>query len=177
MQALNQTGGRWVLRPENGGQCDVRTLEVETRFPLQSVAPGAPPLDLRLSVSRNWSQVDQVPGPDNRLAEQVPLSATAGGDYTVGALTTGAWFVYSSGGHIRLAQDQYTFASARRDPEMVGLCKLDSTQQLRVSIANALRHDGISDRSYAGAAGSQGMRSTQAGKTWVRALLEALFQG
>ncbi|MDQ1834527.1 TonB-dependent receptor plug domain-containing protein [Massilia scottii] len=175
VQALNQTDGRWVLRPENGGQCDVRTLEVETRFPLQSVAPGAPPLDLRLSVSRNWSAVDQVPGPDNRLAEQVPLSATAGIDYKLGALTTGASFVYSSGGHARLSQDQFTFASARRDLEMYGLWKLDSKLQLRVSIANALRHDWISDRSYAGAAGTYGTRATQPGKTWVRAMLEARF--
>lgn len=175
VQALSLAGGRWVLRPENGGQCDVRTLDVETRFPLQSLAPGAPALDLRLSVSRNWSSVDQVPGPDNRLAEQVPLSATAGVDYKAGALTTGASFVYSSGGHVRLSQDEYTYASARRDLEMYGLWKLDSKLQLRVSVANALRHDWISDRSYAGAAGSYGTRSTQPGKTWVRAMLEARF--
>ncbi|WP_248287206.1 TonB-dependent receptor domain-containing protein [Massilia antarctica] len=175
VQALNLTGGRWVLRPENGGRCEVRTLEVETRFPLQSVAPGAPPLDLRLSVSRNWSQVDLVPGPDNRLAEQVPLSATAGIDYRAGALTAGTPFVYSGGGHVRLSQDQFTFASARRDLEMYGLWKFDSPLPLRVSVVNALRHDWISDRSYARAAGSQATRSTQPGKTWVRAMLEARF--
>ncbi|MFB9242978.1 TonB-dependent receptor domain-containing protein [Massilia antarctica] len=175
VQALNLTGGRWALRPENGGRCEVRTLEVETRFPLQSVAPAAPPLDLRLSPSRNWSKVDRVPGPDNRLAEQVPLSATAGIDYKAGALTTGASFVYGGGGHVRLSQDQFTCASARRDLEMYGLWKFDSLLQLRVSVANALRHDWISDRRYAGVAGSQATRSTQPGKTWVRAMLEARF--
>jgi outer membrane receptor protein involved in Fe transport len=175
VQALTLNGGRWVLRPENGGQCEVRTLEVETRFPLQSLASAAPPLDVRLSVSLNWSTVDQVPRPDNRLAEQVPLSATTGVDYKAGALTTGASFVYTSGGHVRLSQNESTYASARRDLEMYGLWKLDSKLQLRVSIANALRHDWISDRSYAGAAGSYGTRSTQPGKTWVRAMLEARF--
>ena len=103
-QATGQGAGRRVQRPRNGGRCDVRTVELETRFPLQTVAAGAPPLDLRFSVGRNWSRVQDIPGPANRLAEQVPLSISAGVDYKAGALTTGGAFVFKRGGQVRLSQ-------------------------------------------------------------------------
>lgn len=48
---------------------------------MKALMQNAPALDLRLNVSRNWSTVDAVPGPDNRLAQQTPLSGTVGADY------------------------------------------------------------------------------------------------
>jgi outer membrane receptor for ferrienterochelin and colicins len=81
--------GRWVTMPSNGGDATTRGLELEAKFPLKAVMKDALPIDLRASISRNWSTVDSVPGPNNRLDSQTPLSATLGADYKNGAFTTG----------------------------------------------------------------------------------------
>jgi len=175
VQALSLEDGRYLQHPENAGHCTVRTLEVETRFPLQTVVPAAPALDVRLSVSRNWSRVATVPGPDNRLAAQVPLSANAGVDYTRGKLTTGAAFVFSKGGHVRLSDTESMTTSSRRDLELYALWKLDSTTQLRMTAWNFLQQDFETDRTYTSVSGSQNTHSVQPGKPWVRLMVESRF--
>jgi len=41
----------------------------------------APALTLRLNAARNWSHIDRIPGPNNRLAYQSPFSANFALDY------------------------------------------------------------------------------------------------
>jgi outer membrane receptor for ferrienterochelin and colicins len=62
--------GRWVITPSNGGQAHTRGLKLEAKFPLKSVIGNAPAIDLRASISRNWSSVDSVQGPNNRLDQE-----------------------------------------------------------------------------------------------------------
>jgi outer membrane receptor for ferrienterochelin and colicins len=70
-------GSRWISLPSNVGKARTHSLQLETGFPLPALMDGAPPLELHANVARNWSSVDGVPGPDNRLDEQVPLSANS----------------------------------------------------------------------------------------------------
>lgn len=72
--------GRWSSTPINSGAARTRGLALEAKLPLKLLIDTPLALDMRASVSRNWSSVDAVPGPDNRLDAQTPLSATLGAD-------------------------------------------------------------------------------------------------
>ncbi|MFP5391439.1 MAG: TonB-dependent receptor domain-containing protein, partial [Gammaproteobacteria bacterium] len=137
-----------VTFPSNLGDATTRSLELETRFPLKALMADAPPLDVRASVNRNWSEVDFIPGPDNRLDQQVPLSANLGLDYKSGQLTTGGSFTFRSGGPVRISARQTAVTPYRHDLELYGLWKFDSKRQLRVAVSNIMGEDWVGDNTY-----------------------------
>jgi outer membrane receptor for ferrienterochelin and colicins len=141
-------GARWVAMPRNAGTATTRGLELETKFPLKAIMKDAPAIDLRASVSANWSRVDGVPGPDNRLDGQAPLSGNLGIDYKRGALTTGASFAYKGGGQVRLSEQQVSYLMVRRDLEAYALFKFNPQQQLRVALSNLLGQDFVNRSSF-----------------------------
>ncbi|MDB5920585.1 MAG: TonB-dependent receptor [Massilia sp.] len=141
--------GRWFRLPLNDGQAHTRGIELEAKFPLKSLVATAPALDLGASISRNWSSVDSVPGPNNRLNAQTPLSATLGVDDKAGALTTGGSFVFKNGGPVRISTTLSSYQSVRRDLEVYGLWKFDPRDALRVSVSNILAQDYIAQTTYA----------------------------
>jgi hypothetical protein len=65
--------------------------------------------------------------PDNRLDQQVPLSATLGIDYKTpdGQMSTGSSFSFRNGGLARLSGTQGGYNSVRRDLDVYALWKLD----------------------------------------------------
>ena len=89
-QVTQDPGERWVGRPVNAGRARVRGLELEAKLPLTLLNAAWPAVELRASVSRNWSRVGQVPGPGNRVAQQVPLQATLAADYAIQSWTMDA---------------------------------------------------------------------------------------
>lgn len=145
---LEERPNYWVSFPNNIGDAVTRSLELETRFPLKALVADAPAIDLRASVNRNWSEVDYVPGPDNRLDQQVPLTANLGVDYKAGQLTTGGSFTFRSGGPVRNSLRQTSVSPYRHDLEVYGLWKFDSKKQLRVAVTNILGEDWIGDNTY-----------------------------
>ncbi|MFJ1468682.1 hypothetical protein [Massilia orientalis] len=82
---FDAAAGRWVSQPENVGGATTPTLQFETHFPVRT-------LELRGGVARNWSHADAVPGPDNRLDQQVPLSANLVADWRRDRFSAGANF-------------------------------------------------------------------------------------
>jgi outer membrane receptor for ferrienterochelin and colicins len=80
LQRLYQDGASWVSAPSNNGGASVRGIEADLRMPLPAVAPRWPAIELRANLGRNWSQVDALPGPDNRLAAQAPFTLNLGAD-------------------------------------------------------------------------------------------------
>ena len=142
-------GARWVAMPMNAGRAVTRGLELETKFPLKAVMKDAPAIELRASLSANWSRVDGVPGPDNRLDGQAPLSSNLGIDYKRTNLTTGASFAWKQGGQIRLSERQTATLQARRDLEAYALYKFNPKQQLRVALSNLLGQDFVNRGSFA----------------------------
>jgi outer membrane receptor protein involved in Fe transport len=171
-------GARWVSTPSNAGRADTRGLELEAKFPLKAVMQTTTALDLRASLSRNWSSVDSVPGPNNRLDGQTPLSATLGADYKSGALTLGGSYVFKNGGEVRVSGNQLTYVSVRRDLDLYALWKFDPKLQLRVATANLLGQDNVSASTYTGnsaAAGTQSSRTVSEVHRSVRATLEMKF--
>ena len=142
-------GLRWIFTPVNDDRAMLRTLEVETKFPLTSLFSGAPALDLRASVSRNWSRVLSVPGPHNRMEQQTPLTANLGVEYKSGALTTGASLVHRRGGPIRVTANRGFYNYARTDLDAYALWTFNPKLQWRVALANLLGEDGGFEVSYA----------------------------
>lgn len=141
-------GARWVAMPVNAGQAETRGLELEAKLPLKAIMEGAPAIDLRASLSRNWSEVEDVPGPGNRLDNQTPMSANLGIDYKVGSLSTGASFAYKQGGQVRVSERQTSWLDTRRELEAYVLYKFSPKLQLRVAGQNLLDQDYTHRSSY-----------------------------
>jgi outer membrane receptor protein involved in Fe transport len=92
-----EENGTWVSEPSNGGRASVHGIEVDAKVPLRQ-------LELRANLGRNWSHLDAIPGPDNRLAAQAPLTLNLGADSRMGsAFSTGANFHLAGGYRARTA--------------------------------------------------------------------------
>jgi outer membrane receptor for ferrienterochelin and colicins len=145
--------GRWVYRPLNDGSARVHTLEAEVKLPGRTLGDAWAHVDMRASVSRNWSTVSTVPGPDNRLDGQTPMSATLGVDWRRDRLSLGASMAYQQGGWVRVSEEQSRLQQTRRDLDAYALWKLDARFQLRLSLNNILGMDQASKTTYADASG------------------------
>ncbi|MFM9436301.1 outer membrane receptor protein involved in Fe transport [Janthinobacterium sp. CG_23.3] len=173
-ELLFQRDGVWIATPANGGAASVRGVELEAKLGLQSLWPGAPALDLRANLTRNWSRVERVPGPDNRLDEQTPLSANLGVDYRWpgAALTVGGNFNLQGAGPVRQSSKLSSRDSAKRELDVYALWTLDGKTRLRLSAANLLRRDYVEQSHYQDDYGA--LRTTRTTSTYpsVRLTLE-----
>ena len=167
--------GRWVSQPINDGKAHTKGLELEAKFPLKSLIEQAPGIDLRASISRNWSSVDAVAGPNNRLDQQTPLSATLGMDYKSGALTVGGSYAFKNGGPVKISATQGAYVSVRRDLEVYSLWKFDPKNQLRVALTNILQQDFINDSTYTDSSGTLRRTARFPGVVVLRATMEMKF--
>jgi len=141
-------GYRWIFTPVNDGRAETRTLELQTRFPLQSLFPKAPAIDVRAGVTRHWSRVDSVPGPDNRLERQSPLAANLGLDYNAGRLSLGSSVAFQRNGQVRVTANRGYYSEARTDLEAYAAWRFDPKRQLRVSLSNLLHQDSGFEPTY-----------------------------
>ena len=164
--------GRWIYRPLNDGDARVHSLEAEVKLPLRVLNQAAAGFDMRASVTRNWSEVSTVPGPDNRLDGQTPMSANVGLDYRRDRLTFGASMACQQGGWVRVSDAQMRHAHTRRDVDAYAAWKLDPHLQLRFTLNNILGMDGESESVYEDAGGLSRQASWQQGATRVGVNLE-----
>ena len=90
-----------------------------------------------------------MPGPDNRLDAQVPLSANLGLDYKARSmpLTLSANFSYQGAGPVRRRPS--SAPTPRRALDLYGLWKFDPKHQLRVSLSNALHQHSYNETLFA----------------------------
>ena len=166
----------YYSRPINDGTATTRGLEFEAKFPFKSLYETAPPIDFRFNMSRNWSSVSAVDGPNNRLDQQTPFSATIGADYKAGALTAGASYSFKNGGPVRLSDTQSLWTSPRRDLEMYGLWKFSPKNQLRVGLSNILAQDFVNQNTFIDDDLSSVRRTTDTpGEAILRVTMEMKF--
>jgi outer membrane receptor protein involved in Fe transport len=170
-------GGKWVSTMLNTGRADVRSLDLELKFPLKAVMDNAPALDVRASASRNWSRVDSVPGPDNRLDQQVPFSAILGLDYKTadGLWSLGGSFNFRANGLVRVGAYQYGWSTPSRQLDAYLAWKLDPKTQLRLSAWNLLAQDFQSRSTFLTGKGLLSSASTTPGVRNIRLQLEMRF--
>jgi outer membrane receptor for ferrienterochelin and colicins len=153
--------GRWIYHPLNDGDALVHSVEAELKLPGKVLAEAMAGVDMRASVTRNWSKVSSVPGPDNRLDGQTPLSANLGVDWRKGDLSLGASLAYQQGGWVRVSEAQTQRQQTRRDLDTYALWKFNPRYQLRLSMANILGQNTTSDRLYRDEAGTSRETSFQ----------------
>jgi outer membrane receptor protein involved in Fe transport len=169
---LGQVGATWISTPVNAGRAHTWGIELEAKYPLSAA------LDLRANAARNWSRVDSVPGPDNRLASQVPFSASIGIDHRMTALplTLGATYNFQGGGPARLSERTGAWTGVQRELGMVAVLRLDARSQWRMSVANALGQDHLAQASFADRSGRLQTTTTTPTSPTVRLAFEHKFE-
>jgi iron complex outermembrane receptor protein len=95
-QTVLQPDGRWASEIANAGRTTVFGVELSGKVRLDKLVAGAPQVALQASATRNWSHVEAVRGPDNRVAGQVPSKLTFGADYPFGHWTVGTRWSWSA---------------------------------------------------------------------------------
>ncbi len=143
--------GLWVQTPFNDGVARARGVELEAKLPLRSMFKAAPALDLRANVARNWSTISTVPGPDNRLDQQTPVSGNLGLDYKMDTLplSMGGSYSFQDGGPVRVALYQYAYSTPKRALDLYALWSFSPKTQLRLSLANALHQQNVTASTWA----------------------------
>lgn len=147
---------RWFAMPTNTGLATTRGVEFDAKFPLRSVMDDAPAIDFRANLSFNSSSVNSVPGPNNRLDSQTPVSANLGIDYKFDdmPLTLGGNFGFQSAGSVRISASQSSYGVPKRMVDMYALWKFDSKTNVRFALANVLHQDHFSSSTYEDSAGT-----------------------
>lgn len=173
---LYRDGANWVTRPVNDGAAETHGIEFDLKAPVRAWLPGAPPLELHVNAVRNWSRLDAVAGPYNRLADQTPLSANVGLDYLPGGnWNAGFNLTYQGGGTNRTAAELSNDKSAESGFDIYALWKIGARTKLRMSASNLLPRDRSSARSYADSNGSTHRSTVVEGAATARLMLEASF--
>ena len=172
--SLQLFGGRWVSMPVSDGNAQTKSLEFDTKFALKKFYPLAPAIDMRINLNRNWSTLNSVPGPFNRLAVQTPFSGTFGIDFKTkgGELAAGSSFTFRSGGTVRTAVDLSRYVSPRREWDFYSLWKFNASRQVRLSLTNLLRQDNYQDQSYFDQTGTLRRTYTNPSSINVQVMLE-----
>ena len=168
--------GLWVSMPINDGIANTHGIELEAKIPLRSIWKTAPAIETRANLSRNWSTLTTVPGPNNRLDQQTPVSGTIGADWKMDAAWTfGGSYSFQSGGPVRVSVNQYAYSVPKRSLDLYTLWKFSPKDQLRFALANALHQNNISQSSYADNSGTLSDTNITPTTAVVRAMLEMKF--
>jgi len=72
---------RWVSRMQNVGEAFTQGIELEAKFRIDQIWPGAPRTEIRSNLSLFNSEVKSVLGPNNRLDQQPRVSGNVGLDH------------------------------------------------------------------------------------------------
>lgn len=171
---LDQSG-LWISRSVNSGNAQTFGIELEAKGNVRKLFEAAPALDLRLNVARNWSKVDAVPGPHNRLVQQTPVTLNLGADWRPDGtpLTLGSNLGVITGGPVTSISHQSGGVSVKRQLDAYGLWKVDGKTQWRLSLTNLLHQVQRYDMSYDGGAdGRLSQTSLYPSYTAIRLALE-----
>jgi outer membrane receptor protein involved in Fe transport len=163
---LFQQDGVWVEAPFNDGNASAHGIELEAKLRLTTA------LDVRANLARNWSRVDNVAGPDNRLESQTPATANLGADYRWSRLTVGGNLNYQSAGPARQSALVMTSASPKRELDLYALWKMNGKTQLRVSANNLLHQQASETYVYTDDSGSMHRLRLTPTQATLRIMLE-----
>ena len=166
----------WVSRPENTGKAKAFGLSSELKFPTRHFWAEGPDMDVRSSISRNWSKVTYWPSPYNVLAAQIPLTVTAGFDWrATPKLTIGTDASYNQGRISRTSDSSYQKTFSITSLDMYASYKFSPKLLARVSLNNLLPKDQHSYSYYNLASGRMFSDSWSDDYTTLRAMVEYKF--
>lgn len=180
IERLYEQNGKWIASPVNDGNAAVRGIELEARVPLAALVAHAPAIEFKFNLSRNWSTLDALPGPNNRLAEQTPLSANIGLDYRIDErerFSAGGNAGFKSAGPVTVSTLVRNDASPTRTLDLYGVMKLSPLTQWRASAFNLLQQDSYSASTFANDSGSTRRTTRSRSNRGLRITLEHKFSG
>ncbi|SFB99299.1 TonB-dependent receptor plug domain-containing protein [Massilia yuzhufengensis] len=133
---LDQRDGAWTAIPDNQGSATVYGIELEGR-----TTRG--PFAARMHLARNWSRIDSVPGPDNRIEGQAAWSGSIGLDVASPArrIELGGSFTYRGALAHRSSAVLSSDSGPGRQLDLYALWKRDAQSRLRLSVADLLHQD------------------------------------
>jgi outer membrane receptor protein involved in Fe transport len=126
--------GVWISMPDNLGGATVRGIEVEGKTTRGS-------LTARVNGARNWSNVDSVPGPGNRIEGQPAYSGNVGLDYAAARVDVGGSYGYRGRVAGRTSATLSSDDGIKRQLDLYAVWKRDATTRLRLSVADLLHPD------------------------------------
>ncbi|WP_051378788.1 TonB-dependent receptor plug domain-containing protein [Derxia gummosa] len=153
---------RWVSRPENVGDAVTRGIELEARTGFDEIVAGAPAINLKAGLSLYRSQVDGIPGPNNRLDQQPKAQGSFSLDGRVPGtpLTLGGGVTWTPVTTIQLTPTQQAVNGTKIVADVFGAWAFSPVSQLRLSVANLSGRDYDSGGSVVSA--TQGFTQTTA---------------
>ncbi|HET7775263.1 MAG TPA: TonB-dependent receptor, partial [Azospira sp.] len=168
---------RWVTAPQNIGRATTRGIELEAKFRLSEVMAEAPPLDVRANISRFWSEVEGVAGPNNRLDQQPTYSANLGLDYRLRSLplTVGGNLNWTPAYTVQQSNTQTYSQSLKRVYDVYALWRLHPDTQIRFSAANLLQADYDTGATYLTGTAEQSVQTSTRTYRIVSARVEIKF--
>jgi outer membrane receptor for ferrienterochelin and colicins len=137
-----QEGRTWISSPANGGNAREHGIEADTRLPL------TPAFELRANLARNWSRVEGLAGPDNRLSSQAPLTANLAMDVRPAKdVSAGANFHLVGGSRARAAPALTVVTGIQRELEAYASWRA-ARGQWRLTLTDLLHQGRHSARVY-----------------------------
>jgi outer membrane receptor for ferrienterochelin and colicins len=134
---------RWVAQDSNVGDATTQGIELEAKFRLDQWIDGAPRVDLRGNFSRFRSDVDGVPGPDNRLGEQARQVLNVGADYRLRGLPLllGGSVNWVPGYRTQLSEVNSVSVGSKRVVDAFALWTVSPDVALRLTASNLAARD------------------------------------
>lgn len=143
LDRIVQSDGVWILTPDNAGRARVRGLEFEAKATRGALAG-------RVNLARNWSRLEQVPGPDNRIDGQPAWSGNLGLDYTAAAFDLGGTASYRGAYASRASAVLLNSGAPKRVLDVYALWKPGRKSRVRMSASDLLHQDYVVRSFYTG---------------------------
>jgi outer membrane receptor protein involved in Fe transport len=139
-----EQNGVWIVTPSNFGAASVRGLEFEAKSHRGALAG-------RMNVARNWSRLEAVAGPDNRIAGQPAWTGNLGLDYAASPLVDlGGTYTVRSSFASRQSPLLADYGGPKRQLDLYAVWKRDARSRLRVSVSDLLHPNYLGRSVYAG---------------------------
>lgn len=153
---------RWVSRPQNLGRARTSGVEFDAKFRMDEVLPGSPAVNVRANVSVFRSRVDEVPGPDNRLASQPDMTANLGADYRFRGrpFSVGASLNWTPAYDTRATVEQLERTDRKSVLDAYAIWHIDGATRLRLSVTSPEPREFNTFSSYTTAQERQVLAST-----------------
>ena len=185
---------RWVNRPRNLGEADLLGLELEARGPARlwaqwlglgpetSAKPegraggrGGSGLEFRASLSRYWSRLQSLDGPDNRLPGQPAWELKLGFDArpAKSKFRYGASLGYTKAARYQAEPQAWVEADDDLSVEAYGLYSFDRNQRLRLVVQDLARWSSETSDLRSSNRGYYDLERQTRGRLRVRILYEA----
>lgn len=140
LRSLYVQDGLWITSPYNAGKARTHGLTLDARFALADLLPTEADVQFTANLTRNVSRVASVPGPDNRLADQTPLSGNVGLHWQASKrFSSSVDYSYSGGGQNRLSAGWTRASTPERTLDVAADWRLDDASRLNLSLSNVLQ--------------------------------------